>query len=193
MSIGIFQEFINKMGNVKIVVDHEKIDYKGPLNCSDLFKHITNFVMERGFDIRTDKDFEHHTESGTQLEWQISPWKIITGSEYARHMIKVRVLGQDLTKIDIMKDNKKTKVDNGGIIIVIDGFLETDIDARWDQKPLFVLLRTIYDNFIYKIYTERFEHRLVHDINQLSNSIKQFLNVYKNFTTISKPPTKLGL
>ena len=181
------------MGHVKIIVDHEKIDYKGPLNCSDLFRLINNFVMERGFDSKIEKDFEHHTESGTQIEWQAAPWKIMAGAEYARHIIKVRILAKDLTKVDVVKNGKKTKLDKGRISIIIDGFIETDVDGRWEQNPFFVLLRTIYDNFIYKIYTERFENRLVHDINQLAHAIKQYLNVYKKFEVISKSSSKLGL
>tara|TARA_Y100000310_G_C20662180_1_gene805384 strand:+ start:264 stop:809 length:546 start_codon:yes stop_codon:yes gene_type:complete len=181
------------MGHIKIIVDHEKIDYKGPMNCSELFRLIPNFVMERGFDFRTDKDFEHHTETGTQIEWQASPWKIMAGAEYARHMIKIRILAKDLKKVDVIKDGKKSKLDTGELSVTIDGFIETDIDGRWEQKPFFLFLRTIYDNFIYKIYTERFESRLVHDINQLSHAIKQYLNVCRKFEVVSKSSSKLGL
>tara|TARA_Y100000310_G_scaffold73553_1_gene69644 strand:+ start:224 stop:769 length:546 start_codon:yes stop_codon:yes gene_type:complete len=180
------------MGHVKIIVDHEKIDYLGPVDCSGLFRLITNFVMERGFDMKTEKDFEHHTPSGIQLEWQGAPWKIMAGAEYARHMIKIRILGTDLKKVAILKEGKKVKLDSGRLQIIIDGFLETDIDTRWEQNPLMLFIRSIYDNFVYKIYTERFEQRLVHDINQLSNSIKQFLNVNRRFKVISTPPDRPG-
>lgn len=178
------------MGHLKIVVDHEKIDYSGPLNMNDLLKHIQLFFQERGFDYRQDKDFEVHTPNGIQLEWQISPWKII--SDYARHLVKVRILAQDLAKAEVVQNKKKIKVDNGRIVITIDGFIETDVDSRWDGIPFFVFLRTIYDKFIYKSYTERFEQRLTHDVNQLSNSIRQFLNVYRHFTVISRPDIHRG-
>ena len=52
---------------------------------------------------------------------------------------------------------------------------------------MFMFLRTLYDKFIFRVYTERFEQRLTHDINQLSNSIKQFLNVYRNYSIVSRP------
>lgn len=178
------------MGHLKIVVDHEKLEYEGPLSVSDLFRSIQNFFQERGFDYRQDKDFEHHTPSGTQIEWQISPWKII--SDYARHLVKVRILAKDLAKVDVMKDGKKIKVENGKIIIIIDGFIETDVDSRWDERPFFVFLRTVYDKFVYRMYTERFEQRLTHDVNQLVNYIKQFLNVHRRFVVISRQESNRG-
>ena len=174
------------MGHVRIIVDHEKIDYEGPLNTSDLFRHIQNFLFERGFDTRQDKDFEHHTPSGIQIEWQISPWKRIT--DYTRHMIKIRVIGNDIRKIDAINEGKKAKIDTGKIYIVIDGYIESDYESRWEEMPFFMFLRTLYDKFAFRIYTERFDQRLTHDINQLSNSIKQFLNLYRHYSVISRTP-----
>ncbi|MBI2646992.1 hypothetical protein HYW99_00790, partial [Candidatus Woesearchaeota archaeon] len=46
------------MGHLKIIIDHEKIDYSGVLDIANLFKVIENFLFERGFDKKQDKDFE---------------------------------------------------------------------------------------------------------------------------------------
>ena len=173
------------MSHLKIVVDHEKIDYSGPVNVSDLLRMIENFVFERGFDKKQDKDFEQNTSNGKSLEWQISPWKKIT--DYVRYIIKVRVLGYDILKADSVVDGKKTKIDNGRLIIVIDGFMEYDYDSRWDERPFLLFLRTVYDYFVFKAYTERFEQRLVHDVNHLHDNIEKFFNLYRHYTVISKP------
>lgn len=172
------------MGHVKIIVDHDKLDYSGPFVANDLFRMIENFIWERGFDKRQDKDFEHNTERGKFIEWQISPWKVIT--DYARYIIKVRVLGNELLKTDVIVDGKKAKVDNGRVIIVIDGFVEYDQDSKWEQNPFLHLLRAIYDNFIFRVYTERFEQVLVNDINHLHDNIEKFFNTYRHYSTISK-------
>ena len=172
------------MGHIKLIVDHEKIDYSGPLEVTNLLRTIENFIWERGFDKRQEKDFEQNTERGKFIEWQIAPWKTIT--DYTRYIIKVRVLGYDIIKTDVVKNGKKMKVDDGRIIIVIDGFVEYDVESRWEQKPIFHFLRTLYDKFIFKAYTERFEQRLVHDINHLHDHIGKFLNIYRHYTIISR-------
>ena len=172
------------MSHLKIVVDHEKIDYSGPHNTGDLLRMIENFLFERGFDKKQDKDFEQNTPNGKFIEWQISPWKKI--SDYGRYIVKVRILGYDILKTDALNNGKKTKVDSGRLIIVIDGFMDYDYDHRWENKPILYFFRTIYDYFVFKAYTERFEHMLVHDINHLVDHIEKFFNLYKHFSVISK-------
>ncbi|MBI2653806.1 hypothetical protein HYX02_03255 [Candidatus Woesearchaeota archaeon] len=172
------------MGHVKIIVDHDKIDYSGPLSLSDLLRMIENFIWERGFDKKQDKDFEQNTPQGKFIEWQITPWKWI--SDYTRYMIKVRVLGYDLVKTNAVVHGRKTKIDNGRIIIIIDGLIEYDLQTKWENHPFLQFLRAMYDNFVYKAYTERFEHMLVHDINHLHNNIEKFLNVYGSYAVVSR-------
>lgn len=173
------------MSHLKIVVDHEKIDYSGPLEVNDLLRMIENFLWEKGFDKRQEKDFEINTHNGKFIEWQYHPWKKIT--DYIRYMVKVRVLGYDIVKIDTVVDGKKKKVDSGRIIIVIDGFMEYDYDSYWDDKPFLLFLRTIYDYFVFKAYTERFEQRLVHDINSLMDQVEKFFNLHRHYTLLTKP------
>lgn len=172
------------MGHLKIVVDHDKIDYSGPINLNDLFRMITNFLFERGFDKRQDKDFEQNTDKGKFIEWQISPWKRIT--DYIRYIIKIRILGYDISKADITHNGKKAKVESGRIIIVIDGFMEYDYDHYWDERPILLFFRTIFDYFALKVYTERFEQRLVHDVNHLHDNIEKFFNMYRHYKVISQ-------
>lgn len=172
------------MGHVKIIVDHDKIEYSGPFDVNGLLNMIENFIFYMGYDKRQDKDFEQNTPHGKFIEWQISPWKWIT--DYTRYMIKVRVLGYDLARVDVANNGKKTKADNGRVIIVIDGFVEYDLQSRWEQKPLFHFIRTLHDNFIFKAYTERFEQMLVNDISHLHTEIEKFLNLNRHYSVISK-------
>lgn len=172
------------MGHVKIIADHDKIDYSGPFSLNGLFRMIENFIWERGFDKRQDKDFEQNTHNGKSVEWQISSWKVIT--DYTRYIIKVRVIGQDILKTDAVNHGKKAKIDTGRVIIVIDGFIEYDVESRWQGNPFLYFLSQLYDKFIFKAYTERFEQRLVHDVNHLHDQIEKFLNLSRNYTVISR-------
>ncbi|MCH9030580.1 MAG: hypothetical protein IH819_13485, partial [Bacteroidetes bacterium] len=174
------------MSEISIVVDHLRLNYTGPFNANDLFKHITAFVNERGFDLKVDKEFEQNTKTGKQMEWQIIPWKRI--SDYTRHHIKVRILVYDYNKVDAVVDKKKVKVGNGRVVIYIDGYMELDQEHRWETIPFFQFLRTIYNNFVYKVYTERFEQRLSYDIHHLYNTIEQFFNVYRHYKVVSQVP-----
>jgi hypothetical protein len=171
------------MGHVKFVVDRERIDFTGPFDGNDLLRMIQNFTFERGFDYVQDKDFEHNTKEGKQIEWQAAPYKKIT--DYVRYIIKIIIIGEDIKKIDIQKDGKKTKIEHGKLIVYLDGIIQYDYDDKWDERPLFQFIRTLYDKFIFKAYSERFEQRLAHDVNHLHDNLEKFFNMNKNYAVVS--------
>jgi hypothetical protein len=174
------------MSEMRLIVDHLRLNYNGPFNANELIKNIYAFLKERGFDMHKLKDFEQNTKTGKQMEWQVRPWKKI--SDYGRLWPNIRVLVKDYSKVDAMVDNKKIKVGNGSVAIYIDGYLELDEQQRWEGVPFFQLLRSFYNTFFYKIYTERFEQRLSYDMNHLYHTLEQFFNMYKHYKVISKVP-----
>lgn len=173
------------MSEIRVVVDHLRLNYTGPFNANDLFKHISAFLNERGFDLKIDKEFEHTTKSGKQIEWQINPWKRMT--DYLRFWPKVRILISDYNNVDAIVDNKKVKVGYGKLVIYIDGYLELDESNRWEAYPFFQFIRSLYNIFFYKMYTERFEHRLNQDMHHLYHTIEQFFNIYRSYKVVSMP------
>jgi len=173
------------MVDLKIVVDHDKIEYNGPFDANSMFRMIENHLWERGYDKRMDKDFEVHTQSGKFAEWQYTPWKKIT--DYIRYMVKVRVLLYNITKVDVKQDKRKNTIDNGKVVIYIDGYMDYDYDNYWEHHPMLFFFRMVFDRFVFKAYTERFEQRLTHDINTLHDSIEKFFNMHRNYTLISRP------
>ena len=65
------------MSEIRIVVDHLRLNYNGPFDANGLFKHITAFLKERGWDLKTEKEFENNTSRGKHIEWQINCWFIM--------------------------------------------------------------------------------------------------------------------
>lgn len=174
------------MSDVRIIVDHMKLEYKGPFKVSDLFKLTDAWLFERGMEKRTNKNFELETPKGKFIEWEIASWKKIT--DYIRAVYQIRFLIYELKKIDVVKENKTLKLDSGHVIIYFDGYLEFDYEHKWDGSPLLVFFRSIYDKFIYRVYTERFEQRLTMDMHQLYDHIDKFFNTYRHYRVVSKMP-----
>ncbi len=174
------------MSELRIIIDHLKLDYKGILNVKELFRLINKWSQERHIQKKEDKCHEQNLPGGKFIEYEISHWKKI--SDYTKYIYKIRILFQDLKKVEVKVEKKKEKLDQGRVLIYFDGFIEHDYEHRWDERPLFMFLRTLYDKFIYKAYTERFEHRLTHDIHNLYNEIERFLNTYRYYKVVSKMP-----
>tara|TARA_B100001971_G_C18212506_1_gene551665 strand:+ start:464 stop:1003 length:540 start_codon:yes stop_codon:yes gene_type:complete len=178
------------MSDVRIIVDHIKLDYQGLFKLNDFFKTIDAWLFERGLEKRTNKNFEQNTPKGKFIEWEIASWKKIT--PYVRYIYKLRVLIYGLKKVEVAKDKENLQLDNGHILIYFDGYIEFDYEHRWDETPILVFLRTLYDKFIYKVYTERFENRLTYDLHQLYDVIERFLNMYRHYRPVSRVPHFAG-
>ena len=174
------------MSDLRIIVDHLKLDYSGLMDAKEIFKLINRWLSERHFQKKEDKCHEQNLPEGKSIEYEISHWKKIT--DYVKYIYKIKAWFQDIKKVEVKQGNKKVKVDQGRVLIYFDGYIEHDYEHRWDDRPFFIFLRTMYDKFIYKIYTERFEQRLTHDMHNLYNEIEKFLNTYHYYKVISKTP-----
>ena len=79
----------------------------------------------------------------------------------------------------LKKNDVKVKLNSGKIQIVSDAYLETDYEHRWEGKPSFFFLRTIFDKYFFKPYTKGYQGNLLKDYNDLMGNIKSFLNLYR--------------
>ena len=174
------------MSEVRIIVDHMKLEYSGVFNLNEFFRMVEAWLFERGFEKRTDRNEELVTPTGKFVEWEIRPWKKI--SDYQRFFIKLRALMYDLKKVSVVKDKKKIELTQGRVLLYFDGYLEHDYEHRWDEAPLLFFFRSLYDKFVYKAYTERFEQRLTFDVHQLYDMTEKFFNMYRYYTPIRRPP-----
>jgi hypothetical protein len=174
------------MSDLRIIVDHLQLDYSGVMDVKELFKMINRWLMERHFQKKEDKNHELNQPDGKYIEYEISHWKKI--SDYTRYVYKIRALFNAVKKVEVTKEGKKEKMDQGRVLMFFDGFIEHDYEHRWDNRPFFVFFRTLYDKFIYRAYTERFEHRLTHDVHNLYDEVEKFLNTYRHYKVVSRMP-----
>ena len=109
------------MSELRLVVDHLRLNYEGPFDAKDLISHIYAFLRERVFDIHQMKDFEHETNEGKFIEWHARPWKRF--SDYARAWPKRRVRRKNCKRGDAVVDKNKGKGGSGKVFSYIDRFL----------------------------------------------------------------------
>jgi len=161
----------------KVVVDGLRLSYSGPFDVVEFYKAIEDWVSEKGMQRELKKKLEHVTPDGKKLEWFAECWKDL--ADYAKSVVRVRALFNNVKDIEIVRDKEKRKLNYGNVLIIFDGFLETDIEARWQQKPWFYFLRAIVDKFIYKFWTEKFDGGIRKDVYELHGRLKKFFELYK--------------
>ncbi len=161
----------------KFVIDGMKLSYNGPFDVVAFYRRVNEWIQEKGKEKEIKKKVEHVEAKGKKIEWSIEIWEDV--EEYARPIVRLRALFTDITEAKIIKGKRKKKVNKGNALIIIDGILETDLEGKWQQKPLFYFLRAITDKFIYKFYMNKIEDKLAKDAYDLHETLKDFFGSYK--------------
>ncbi|MBN2454748.1 hypothetical protein JXB11_04340 [Candidatus Woesearchaeota archaeon] len=174
------------MAERRLVVDNLKLSYEGIFNVGELYQLIDRWFREKGFDKREVRNQEHVQPEGKYIELELQPWKRIT--DYARHVIRVDIRMFRVKDVVVEQEGKRHKMQSGKVNIVFDGYLDTDYEDRWEQKPFYFFLRTLFDKFVYRTYSAEFEDLLVENVTQLQQTIKSFLNLYRHSFGVHRKP-----
>ena len=159
------------------VVDKMRLDYEGLFSVEELYKLVDTWFREKGYDKRERKNTEKIAADSKYIELWLEPWKKIT--DYAKNVISLRIQISDLKEVEVEKDGIKVKLNQGKIHMVFDSFFETDYEGRWEVKPMFYFIRTLYDKYFFKPYTTGYQNNVMDDTNHLHATIKSFLNLYR--------------
>ncbi len=159
------------------VVDQEKIHYKGLFDITQLTRMIELWCKTKLYDKRIVRDEEHVHKDHKYIHLWWEPYKKIT--DYIKFEIRIWVYVNDVTQVEKDIDGIKTKLNKGDFDITLDGFLITDYEHRWEEKPLYFFFRTIFDKFIYKMQMAKYEALIKQHVMELKAEISSFLNLYR--------------
>jgi len=173
------------MAEKKLVIDQLRLNYEGLFDIPEMYKMIDGWFYEKGYDKYEKKNEEQVLPTGKEIIIDLRPWKKIT--DYAKNEIRIRIFMHHVKEIDIEKEGAKVTMHQGQIQMIFDGYLETDYENKWENKPIYFFLRTLFDKYIYKGYTSKFEDRLVNDVHDIHTRIKSFLNVYRYTSSTNMP------
>ena len=160
------------MSEKKLVIDNLRLNYKGIFSVNEFYKEIMNWFYERGYDMYEKKNVERITETGRNVELELRPYKQVTG--YAKNEVRVRIFMKNINDVEDEKDGVKIRINQGDVEVIFDGYVETDYENRWENKPYFYFLRSLVDKYVWRIYTDKFESMLISDVHHIHTRIKSF-------------------
>jgi len=158
-----------------IVVDKEKLEYEGLFESKEILRVMEQWAKDKGYWMIEKRHGEATKPEGKLIDMEYEPFKKLT--DYAKGVIKIRAQFQNVKDVIIERDNKKVKMQEGRIIIVLDGILETDYEHRWEAKPVFYVLRTIFEKYVLTPFISGFERGVKEDTMALKNNLKAFLGL----------------
>jgi len=165
------------MAEKKLVIDQKRLNYTGLFSVTDLYQLIDNWLREYAYDKFEKKNEEIVGPTGKDIILELRPWLKIT--DYAKNEIRIKIFMKDVKEVEVEKDGSKIKLNQGEVQMIFDGYTVTDYENRWENKPVFVFLRAIFDKYIFEFYSNKFEDVLIEDVNHLYMTVKSFLNLYR--------------
>ncbi len=163
----------------KAVIEGLKIGYNGLFELNEFYRTVEDWRIKQGREKQILKKLEHAEKTGKDIEWFMEFWKM-TG-EYAKPVVRIRALFTNIANVNIKKDGYTKTYQKGEAVILLDGILETLLEGRWTQRPLFVFFRTLFDKYLHKYWTEKFDAQLKKDTMDLHRHIEAFFSLYKYY------------
>lgn len=165
------------MAEIKTLMHGKEISYSGLFKLRELYKLIDQWFMEHGYDKNELKNYEDVTEEEKQYILELLPYKKY--SDYMKGEIRVFAIIKNVKDTSLEKEGMKIAMQKGNIQFSFDAYLITDYEHSWQTTPFYYFLRTIFDKFVYKVYTTKYENQVINDCNEVQKQIKSYLNMQR--------------
>ena len=160
-----------------IVREAESISYEGYFDAEGLYLHIDNWFRNKAYIKKEIRHSEMVYPDGKQISIQNEPYKKV--NDYCRNVIVLTIDISGLKTVEIDKKGKKMKVNEGSVEITMTPFLELDYEHRWENKPTFFFISTLFDQFVFKYQTDNYKKSILQDCTHLKQEIRRYLNLFK--------------
>ncbi len=165
------------MAERNLIIDHLKLSYDGLFNAAELYKVISSFFFEKGWDWYEKFNQEIVTSTGKQVKLLLEPWKSVTDFYKIAAAIKVHLT--DLKDVEVEHQGQTLHLNQGQVHITFDGYVITDRHGVWTNRPFYWFLTIIAQKYFFRNHFARMETWIKSDIDDLHGRIKTYLNTCK--------------
>jgi len=159
------------------VVDGLRLNYNGVFDVVEFYREVEDWISAKGMEKEIKKTGEHVKPTGKDIEWVIEIWKM--PADYAKIIVRLRTLMTDIREVELRKGKSKLILNQGNVLCIFDGFIEQTISGRWQQKPLYYFMRALYDKYIYKLWTDKFNQDVYAGCYDLHKVLTDFFKRYQ--------------
>lgn len=153
-----------------------KIKHKGIFDFKELYNVLYTWLVDQGYDVN-EKSYKENIGAGGAKEVEIKWVAYRKISDYFRFVLKVewRIIG--LSNVEVEIEGVKTPMNRGNAEIKVSSVLEKDYESRWENRPFFKFLRTLYDRYLIPGRIEQYEGKLLGEMDEFIAQIKSFLSL----------------
>ncbi len=161
----------------RLVVDHLKLNYEGLFNAAEVYNVISSWFFEKGWDWYERINDEQVTPNGKFMRLVLEPWKSTT--EFYKLMMKLKVHMSEVKEVEVDHEGETLRMHHGIIHITFDGYVASDRQGEWVNKPLTWFLTIILEKYFFRSHSAKLDTWIKSDVDDLHHKIKNYLNMFK--------------
>ena len=160
----------------KETVFSSAIKYAGIFLFKDFYKFCYEWLTEEtGIDPLSEVKYEEKLKGDQKdivVEWEGE--RELT--DYFRFDVKIRFEIRGLKKLEMMKDRKKIKTNDGSVKINVKGILVRDYKGKFEMSAFNKFLRSIYEKWVIASAVEEFKGKIAGDCDEFLSQAKAYLD-----------------
>ena len=165
------------MSEKQVVIDQERITYEGLFLVKDLIKIFYEWANDKGYVPLEPRHMETVKDNVKHVEIDFTPGKKVT--DFSKNVFLIKLICSDVTDVVIEQEEVRKKLNQGKVQLIFSAWLETDYEHRWETKPIFYVLRTFFEKYVYTPFVSGYFAAIRADIKALQDQYKAYLNLYK--------------
>lgn len=153
----------------------EKLKQTGYWNYKEIYDMAFNWIKERNYLLRENLYNEKLQANGKEVIIKWTAIRKVTDYFMFEIVLEWHILGMKDAEVEI--DGKKVKTNKGEVEIVFKANIVKDYEKRWEDKPLWKFLRSVYEKYVIRETVDEYEDDLEDEVKEMITDIKEFLRI----------------
>ena len=148
----------------------------GLFEFPDFYKFCYEWLtQETDLEISEDKYKEKLSGNSKFINIEWTGTKKVT--DYFKYKIKVEIIIENMTDVEVAKDGVKMKTNKGAVNVKVKGILVRDYNGKFETTATRKFMRSIYEKWIIASRIEQFEDKLFGKCDEFLSQVKAFLDL----------------
>lgn len=164
------------MAEVQTVVPKETLMFEGIFSVKEVHDVVMEWIFTKGYVPIESKAQQVVKKDSKFFEYTFLPYKKL--SDYAKSCARIVVSASDCKDIVVEVAGKKRRMQDGKLVVTVEGTLETDYEAKWEYSFLYAF-RVIFEKYIISPFISDYEKHTAGDVQHLISQLRGYLNLQK--------------
>jgi hypothetical protein len=153
----------------------EKLKQTGYWTYKELYHAVFHWLREHNYKIFEELYNEKLKSNGKEviIKWRCE--RKITDYFKYQQRIDWHIIGMKDADVEI--DGKKISTQKGEVEIIFIAELIKDYERRWEDKPFWKFLRSVYEKYVVRETLEQYEDEVRDELKEMITEIKSFLRI----------------